>query len=46
MRRVCVETIGLCDPKGKPMEEVRTIRDDIRDRVQLLPGLEGLVVTE
>lgn len=26
----------LRDPKGRPMEEVRTIRDEIRDRVQSL----------
>jgi arsenate reductase (thioredoxin) len=32
----------LSDPKGKPMEEVRIIRDDIRARVQALLAHEGL----
>jgi arsenate reductase (thioredoxin) len=32
----------LQDPKGKPMEEVRAIRDEIRGRVQSLLSLEGL----
>ena len=32
----------LRDPKGKPIEEVRVIRDEIRDRVQLLVNKEGL----
>jgi protein-tyrosine-phosphatase len=32
----------LRDPKGQPMEEVRAIRDDIRGRVQLLLGREGV----
>ncbi len=36
----------LRDPKGQPMEEVRGIRDEIRGRVQLLLGREGLAVTE
>lgn len=34
----------LRDPKGQPMEEVRAIRDDIRDRVQSLLAQENLVV--
>jgi len=29
-----VEDWGLPDPKGKPLEEVRAIRDEIRARVQ------------
>jgi protein-tyrosine-phosphatase len=32
----------LRDPKGQPMEEVRVIRDEIGDRVQLLLNREGL----
>jgi protein-tyrosine-phosphatase len=35
----------LRDPKGQPMEEVRAIREEIRGRVQLLLGHEGLGVT-
>ena len=31
----------LEDPKGKPIERVREIRDDIRDRVQALVEQEG-----
>lgn len=31
----------LEDPKGKPIERVREIRDDIRDRVQVLVEQEG-----
>lgn len=31
----------LEDPKGKPIEEVRAIRDDIRDRVRALVEREG-----
>ncbi len=31
----------LRDPKGKPVEEVRFIRDEIRTRVQLLLAYEG-----
>lgn len=31
----------LKDPKGLPMEQVRLIRDDIRDRVQRLLSDEG-----
>jgi arsenate reductase len=30
------------DPKGKPVEQVRTIRDDVRTRVQGLIDAEGL----
>jgi arsenate reductase (thioredoxin) len=32
----------LRDPKGLPVEEVRTIRDEIKDRVQNLIDLEKL----
>ena len=32
----------LKDPKGLPVEEVRVIRDDIRERVQSLLGNEGI----
>ena len=32
----------LEDPKGKPIEKVRDIRDQIRDRVQQLIEAEGL----
>ena len=35
----------LRDPKGQPIEEVRAIRDEIRDRVQSLIGQQGLGVT-
>ena len=35
----------LRDPKGQPIEEVRAIRDEIRDRVQSLIGQQGLDVT-
>jgi arsenate reductase len=31
----------LADPKGQPIERVRRIRDDIRDRVQALLDREG-----
>jgi|SRR5436190_10558314 len=31
----------LEDPKGKPIEKVREIRDDIRDRIRALVGREG-----
>jgi arsenate reductase (thioredoxin) len=31
----------LEDPKGKPIEKVREIRDDIRERVRSLIGREG-----
>lgn len=34
----------LRDPKGQPIEEVRAIRDEIRDRVQSLIGQQGLGV--
>jgi arsenate reductase len=33
-----VEDWGLPDPKGKPMEEVRAIRDEIRARVEAVLG--------
>jgi protein-tyrosine-phosphatase len=32
----------LPDPKGKPLDEVRTVRDEIRDRVNGLVNEEGL----
>ena len=32
----------LRDPKGLPVEEVRAIRDDIKDRVQSLIEAEGI----
>jgi len=32
----------LRDPKGLPIEEVRTIRDDVKRRVQDLLGREGI----
>jgi arsenate reductase len=32
---------ALSDPKGRPLEEVRAIRDDIRARVELLIGDRG-----
>jgi protein-tyrosine-phosphatase len=31
-----LEDWGLDDPKGRPVEEVRTIRDQIRARVEAL----------
>jgi arsenate reductase len=31
----------LEDPKGKPIERVREIRDDIRDRVKALIAIQG-----
>jgi protein-tyrosine-phosphatase len=34
------------DPKGRPMEEVRAIRDEIRGRVQLLLSEESLGVAK
>jgi arsenate reductase len=37
-----VEDWALGDPKGKPVEEVRRIRDQIRARVQQLIAREGL----
>lgn len=36
IRYAGVEDWKLPDPKGKPLEEVRKIRDDIRRRVRLL----------
>jgi protein-tyrosine-phosphatase len=36
----------LRDPKGQPMDEVRTIRDEIRDRVQSLLVQDGLGASE
>lgn len=38
---VRIEDWPLEDPKGKPIERVREIRDDIRDRVQRLIDREG-----
>jgi arsenate reductase len=32
----------LEDPKGKPLEEVRRIRDDVRSRVQALVDADGV----
>jgi arsenate reductase len=32
----------LPDPKGRPMDEVRKVRDEIRSRVERLVMLEGL----
>jgi len=32
----------LDDPKGQPIEEVRRIRDDIRERVRALVAREGI----
>lgn len=32
----------LPDPKGRPLEEVRAVRDDIRNRVNALVETEGL----
>lgn len=34
----------LRDPKGRPMDEVRAIRDDIRQRVQVLLDQENVAV--
>lgn len=31
----------LADPKGKPLAEVRAIRDDVRQRVQTLIDRKG-----
>ena len=36
-----IEDWPIEDPKGKPLERVREIRDEIRDRVQLLLEREG-----
>jgi arsenate reductase len=35
----------LTDPKGKPIEEVRTIRDEVRDRVRALIDRNGWAAT-
>jgi arsenate reductase len=32
---------GLPDPKGKPIEHVRVIREEIRTRVEQLVAAEG-----
>jgi arsenate reductase len=32
---------ALPDPKGRPVDEVRAIRDDIRGRVAALVGARG-----
>jgi arsenate reductase (thioredoxin) len=34
---------ALRDPKGLPAEEVRTIRDEVKDRVKVLIASEGLM---
>ena len=34
---------ALRDPKGLPTEEVRTIRDEVKDRVKALIASEGLM---
>ena len=39
--RVVRDDWPLEDPKGKPLEKVRAIRDEIRDRVQTLVQKEG-----
>ena len=36
----------LADPKGRPLEEVRKVRDEIRTRVYDLLKAEGLLPTE
>ena len=36
----------LRDPKGQPVDEVRAIRDEIKDRVKMLLDREGLNVGE
>jgi len=36
----------LLDPKGKPIEEVRSIRDEIKERVKSLLDREGLNITK
>lgn len=36
----------LRDPKGQPMDEVRTIRDEVRDRVRSLLDRESLAASE
>lgn len=36
----------LRDPKGQPVDEVRAIRDEIKDRVKALLDREGLGVTK
>jgi arsenate reductase len=36
----------LEDPKGQPLERVRQIRDEIRDRVRALLSAEGLFATQ
>ena len=40
--RVPLEDWGLDDPKGRPMDEVRVIRDEVKRRVErLVADLEG-----
>ena len=36
----------LRDPKGQPVDEVRAIRDEIKDRVKMLLDREGLNASE
>lgn len=36
----------LRDPKGQPVDEVRAIRDEIKDRVKMLLDREGLNVSK
>jgi arsenate reductase len=36
----------LRDPKGQPVDEVRAIRNEIKDRVKLLLDREGLNVSK
>jgi arsenate reductase len=36
----------LRDPKGQPVDEVRAIRDEIKDRVKTLLDREGLNVSK
>lgn len=37
---------ALEDPKGRPLEEVRRIRDDVKERVMQLIEREGCAPTE
>ena len=36
----------LRDPKGQPVDEIRAIRDEIKDRVKMLLDREGLNVSK
>ena len=43
---LCRDDWPLRDPKGRPIDEVRAIRDEIRNRVQLLLSQNNLALAQ